>query len=141
MRIYLSPAAIDRMEPHELKSVAADLDGAIGEREAELAELRDLREQAERRMGVEPKFFIQSLRHAWGGDDAVWWRPNAAGYTREIAKAGEYDLATAEAHVRGCHGEDRVVPAELARRIAVRHVHAATLEQALCEGEASDAAA
>jgi hypothetical protein len=55
MRRYISPAAIDRMAPDELKSVVADLDGAIGEREAELAELRDLREQAEgRRWSLDP---------------------------------------------------------------------------------------
>jgi hypothetical protein len=55
VRLYLSPAAIDRMALDELKSVVTDLDGAIGEREAELAELRDLRDQAEgRRWSTDP---------------------------------------------------------------------------------------
>lgn len=87
------------------------------------------------------KFFIQSRRHAWSGDDAVWWRPKSAGYTRDVDQAGEYTEEEARARVDGCHGEDRMVPVEVARGIAVRHVLAERLDAAMRARRPVDAGA
>lgn len=52
------------------------------------------------------------------GNCALWWRPDAQGYTCDLDDAGLYP----ESKLRGLRETDIPVRAEMAHRYAVRHV-------------------
>lgn len=44
-------------------------------------------------------YYILSLKHSPIGNDAVWWRPDACGYTCQLDRAGIYDEATVQSNI------------------------------------------
>ena len=71
-----------------------------------------------------PLFYIQDKRSVVG-NCVLWWRPNGQGYTTDLKDAGLYP---AEKELRQT---DILVPKELAESLAVTHVRAEALRDAL----------
>lgn len=66
------------------------------------------------------KYLIFSKKHTRG--IAMWWRPNAAGYTDNLDAAGRYSKEEAESYCAGSHGEDVPIPERVAYDLPARRV-------------------
>lgn len=55
------------------------------------------------------------------GNDALFWKPNEAGYTRFLELAGRYSREQAE-EICGIRGEEFMVPCDVAEAHAMRTV-------------------
>jgi hypothetical protein len=62
-------------------------------------------------------FYIQSLERGAWGNDAVFWRPNAAGYTARLGDAGRYPESEAVIHATV---EDVILPCDVVDEMAHR---------------------
>lgn len=71
-------------------------------------------------------FYILDTRSIIG-NEALWWRPNRAGYTTNLDDAGQYT----EADTKGLRPTDIAVPVDIATRLAHRSVWA---DQLAAEG-------
>lgn len=70
-------------------------------------------------------YYIQ--RACPGSSLALWWRPDAQGYTARLDEAGIYTEERARAQEQERPGVDRAVAVEEAQRLAVRVVSAEAL--------------
>ncbi|UEM08025.1 hypothetical protein JL101_035840 (plasmid) [Skermanella rosea] len=64
------------------------------------------------------QFYILSKKHGPVGNSALWWRPEAAGYTTHLNEAGKFDGAYAEEIRTNSCGDAIPVPCELAERLS-----------------------
>jgi hypothetical protein len=78
----------------------------------------------------EPLFYIQDRRQVVG-NCVLWWCPDGKGYTTELSKAGLYPASK----TGGLRETDVLVPKEMAERLAVIHVKAEPLRDALLEAK------
>jgi hypothetical protein len=65
------------------------------------------------------KFYILDTRTIVG-NEALWWRPDSAGYTTNLDEAGQYT----EEQTKGLRPTDIPVPVEKAQKLAHRSVNA-----------------
>lgn len=85
----------------------------------------------------EPRtYYIQDTRTICG-NCAMWWGKDSSGYTCNLDEAGVYDEEEAR-RIEKIRGTDRLVPVEIARAIAVRHVRADGALQAALEAAGID---
>lgn len=90
------------------------------------AQLRDVMKDArEERANPEPLYFIQCTEGSVG-NEAIWWRPDGAGYTTNLAEAGKYSEARARAQER-VRGIDKAWPVDEVMRLAHPTVRATKL--------------
>ena len=66
------------------------------------------------------RYLIFSRKHTTG--IAMWWRPNAAGYTNNLDDAGRYSKEDAESHCSGMHGDAMPVAELEAYRLSARRI-------------------
>ncbi len=67
------------------------------------------------------EFYIYSVKHSRG--EAVWWKPDCSGYTKDLASAGVYSEEKAKEIVGAGPDVDSVaVPVELKAEFKVKHV-------------------
>lgn len=72
------------------------------------------------------KHFFGKLVHIYnGGDVRMYWRPNAAGYTRSLAEAGQYQFIEAVEMTSHC-GPEKAVEYRL---VSHAELHATDLER------------
>lgn len=86
---------------------------------------------------------VRYSRGAEGDAGAVWWRPEAKGYTRDLDEAGRFTEAEAKRHERlvlergtlayftGAIFDHKAVPLEVARRFTQTVVHTEKLAREL----------
>ena len=65
-------------------------------------------------------YLIFSKKHTRG--IAMWWRPNAAGYTDNLDAAGRYSKEDAESYGAASHGEDVPISEHAAYELPARRV-------------------
>lgn len=69
-------------------------------------------------------FYILDTRTVIG-NEALWWRPERAGYTTNLEEAGQYNAE----QIKGIRPSDVPVPVELARQLAHASVFTDRLSQ------------
>lgn len=76
-------------------------------------------------------FAARYSRGREGDAGAVWWRPEAAGYTRDLSEAGRFTEADARTYADRTDGEHVAVPLAVAERAARRTVDLERLATAM----------
>lgn len=67
------------------------------------------------------RYFIATRKHGFVGNDVLFWRPEAKGYTTNLDDAGKYSEAEATKIVRGAPpGECRMLPVDDVIRLTRR---------------------
>jgi hypothetical protein len=66
------------------------------------------------------EYYIFTTAHG-GCDEALFWRPEEAGYTRFLAAAGRYSKEESDAICK-MRGQDFAIPCEIAEERAMRMV-------------------
>lgn len=65
-------------------------------------------------------YLILSLKHSKDQDWLVWYKPNAIGYTADIARAGRFSREYAAKHTK--EGVTAAIPLAAAMRFAERRI-------------------
>lgn len=76
-----------------------------------------------------PLFYIQDTRQVVG-NCALWWSPNACGYTCDLDAAGLY---TKDETSKGHRETDKSFPREVVERAAVSHVRVEKMRELVTE--------
>lgn len=69
---------------------------------------------------TDARWLLYSVSHS--KEFALWWKPDARGYTTNLEDAGRYTEADAKRHEAGCHGDVRAVSPEDAAKLYTRVV-------------------
>lgn len=82
------------------------------------------REEALYQKSLLVQYYILSVSNGPVGEDALWWRPEAKGYTINLDKAGKYDGALVESKP-GYYNNGKsakAIPCEVVDHLAAKHV-------------------
>lgn len=69
---------------------------------------------------TDARWLIYSIAHS--GEFALWWKPDARGYTTNLEEAGRYTESDAKGHEAGAQGFVRAVSPEEASKLYTRLV-------------------